>query len=97
MPSENVLCSKVWLLKLSSDFNELLESFVPRQIRKWLKFYKVLICERNMALVYCFVYGREGGKKPRNKGVKISVRLNWHIVSVLLVTYGSLLLILCFH
>lgn len=34
MPSKNVLCSKVWLLKMSSDFNELLEGFVPRETRK---------------------------------------------------------------
>lgn len=92
MLSKNVFCSKVWLLKMSSDFEELLESFVPRKIRKWQELCKVLINERNTKLVYCWwVFLLK--KKVVNKCVKTSVLLNWHIVYC----YYCLFLLVTYH
>lgn len=79
MASKNEFYSKVWLLKISSDFNELLESFIPREIKKWQKLCKVLINERNITLVCrcclvlgLFLTGEKKKKEVENKCVKMS-------------------------
>lgn len=65
--------------------------FVPRETGKWQKLCQVLINERNMTLVCWGFFVNVKKKKVEDKCVK-TVKLNRHIVSFVLATYGSVLI-----